>query len=168
MPVLYAQPYNTSVDGFFFESFAEYKTERSKLYDGFGQFMEELQIYFIDGDNLDRALFEALSIHQGNIDAFLNACDDWDAFEKIKVIIAVGEVGYAIDLHKDSPDDFEVDIYEIDSLKDLAYEFVDEGLFGEIPERLQFYLDYETIARDLSFDYAETTIAGRNFVYRAG
>lgn len=166
MPVLFAQPFDTSVDGFFFETFAEYKTERSKLYNSFGQLIEEVEIHFIDGDDLDCALFEALSVHQGNINAFLDACEEWDEFGKIKVCIAVGEAGYTIDLHKDDPYHFDIDIYQIESLKDLAYEFVDNGFFGDIPENLKFYLDYKAIARDLSVDYAETEIAGRSFVYR--
>ena len=44
--------------------------------------------------------------------------------------------------------------------------FVDEGLYGEIPDSLQFYIDYEAMARDLGMDYSETTISGVNYVYR--
>jgi len=39
-------------------------------------------------------------------------------------------------------------------------------LFGDIPERLQFYIDYDAIARDLSADYSETVIAGDALIYR--
>ena len=56
----------------------------------------------------------------------------------------------------------------MDSLRELAEHFVDDGLFGEIPERLQFYLDFDAIARDLGLDYAETEIAGIRLVYRCG
>jgi antirestriction protein len=52
-------------------------------------------------------------------------------------------------------------------LRELAEQFVDEGLFGDIPERLQSYLDYDAIARDLGFDYTETEIAGQRLIYRA-
>lgn len=51
-------------------------------------------------------------------------------------------------------------------MKELTEQFVDEGLFGDIPERLQYYLDYDAIARDLSMDYAETEIAGQRLIYR--
>ena len=44
---------------------------------------------------------------------------------------------------------------------------MDEGLFGDIPERLQFYLDYDAIARDLGLDYAETEITGVRLIYRS-
>ena len=47
----------------------------------------------------------------------------------------------------------DVDIYEDMSLEDLAYELVEEGSFGEINPTIANYIDYEAIARDLSFDY---------------
>ena len=37
-------------------------------------------------------------------------------------------------------------------LEDLAREFVEEGGFGEIPDSIAPYIDYEAIARDLGFD----------------
>ena len=50
-------------------------------------------------------------------------------------------------------------LYEnCDSLEDLAAEFVNEGCFGEIPDSIINYIDYEAIARDLSYEgYSETT-----------
>ena len=51
-------------------------------------------------------------------------------------------------------------------MRDLAIEFVDEGFFGDIPERLQFYIDYDAIARDLSVDYSEAVIAGERLIFR--
>ena len=49
----------------------------------------------------------------------------------------------------------DVDFYPGLNLKALAEQFVEEGLFGEIPERLQYYIDYDAIARDLGVDYTE-------------
>lgn len=54
----------------------------------------------------------------------------------------------------------------LDSMKELTEQFVDEGLFADIPERLKYYLDHDAIARDLSMDYAETEIAGQRLIYR--
>ena len=51
-------------------------------------------------------------------------------------------------------------------LRELAEHFVDEGLFGEIPEHLAAYIDYDAIARDLDMDYAEAEIAGMRLIYR--
>lgn len=82
-------------------------------------------------------------------------------------IIAVGEAGCSFDPETVAPSDFEVDIYHVDSMKELAEQFVDEGLFGNIPEHLVNYIDMDAIARDLAFDYTETEVAGEGLIYRA-
>ena len=60
----------------------------------------------------------------------------------------------------------DITLYELSSMKELAEQFVEDGLFGDIPERLQVYLDYDAIARDLAMDYTETEIAGTPLIYR--
>lgn len=55
----------------------------------------------------------------------------------------------------------------MDSMKELAHQFVDEGLFGDIPEHLANYIDMDAIAYDLSMDYTETEVAGERLIYRA-
>jgi hypothetical protein len=44
-------------------------------------------------------------------------------------------------------------------------QFADEGLFGDIPKRLQFYIDHDAIARNLAVEFSETTIAGEGFAH---
>lgn len=166
MTTLYAQPYDISATGFYFDTKEEYEQKAAKNRNDYGQPVEEYEIQFIDGDSIDAALFDALNLHQGSIDKFLDACDDWDEHQKRKVILAVGEAGYSFDLKSGDPDDLEVDIYELSSLKELAETFVDEGIFGKIPENLVNYLDYDAIACDLGMDYSETEIAGTHLVYR--
>ena len=168
MTELFAQPYDITAQGFYFKTAEEYQEKSAKARNASGFPVEEYEIQFIDGESIDAALFEALGVHQGNFPQFLDACDTWDDHQKRKTIIAVGEYGYTFDLKTGDPEDFEVDIYEVDSLRELAEQFVDDGLFGDIPERLQNYLDYDAIARDLSMDYSETTIDGTRLVYRCG
>ena len=97
---------------------------------------------------------------------FLDCVDAWDTDEKIKIILAVGECGYSFTFGQDAPDQFGLDLYEMDSLRDLAMEFVEQGLFGDIPANIQNYLDYNAIAYDLGMDYSETTIDGTHYIYR--
>lgn len=92
--------------------------------------------------------------------AFLDAVDEWNEDQNLRFVIAVGECGYSFDPQKNHPDDFEVDIYELDSLKELA-----EGLYGPIPASLAFYIDYDAIARDLACDFTETTLVGKRLIY---
>jgi hypothetical protein len=166
MTELYAQPYDISAKGFFFSSLESYNRKAAKLRNSYGQPVEEFEIQFIDGEEIDCALFSALGIHQGNIGPFFAAVETWEDDEKTRIIIAVGECDYSFDLETGSPDEFELDIYELDSLKDLAEQFVDDGLFGDIPDNIRHYLDMDAIARDLGMDYSETTVAGRRIVYR--
>jgi len=166
MTKLFAQPYDISANGFFFETADEYQAQAAKLRNSSGLPVEEFEIQFIDGENIDAALFEALSVHQGDIAGFLKAVDSWSKDAKIKAIIAVGQSGYNFDLGTDNPNKFDVDLYELDSMRDLAVQFVEEGLFGNIPDRIQNYLDYDAIARDLSMDYSEIKIDGTNYIYR--
>ena len=166
MTTLFAQPYDITANGFYFDSVEGYNENAEKNCNSTGSPVEEYELQFIDGESIDAALFEDLSVNQVNFGSFLNACEEWDATQKQKVIIAVGECGYSFDLQSGDPDDFDIDLYELDSLKELAEQFVDEGLFGEIPTSIQNYLDYDAIARDLGCDYSETEIAGVRFIYR--
>ena len=38
-----------------------------------------------------------------------------------------------------------------DSWRDLALQLCDDGIYGEIPEHLSMYLDYDKMARDLQY-----------------
>jgi hypothetical protein len=168
MTQLYANPYDISATGFYFETVEEYAQKSDKNLNQMGLPVDEYEIEFIDGENIDCALFEALRVNQATFGRYLEACDTWGEDEKRKVIIAVGECGYQFDLIDSSPDDFDVDIYELDSLKELAEQFVEEGLFGDIPASIRNYLDYDAIAHDLGMDYTEITIADTRLIYRCG
>ncbi len=131
-----------------------------------GYIIEEYEIQYIDGETIDAELFNALYVSQANYGYFLNACDEWDDDQKTKVIIAVGEVGYEFDLGKDNSDKFDMDLYEMDTMKELAYYYVEEGLFGEVPDHLAPYLDYDIIARELEVEYTRTVVGGKRLIYR--
>lgn len=165
---LFAQPYDITANGFYFQDYESYQEEFDNLRNEFGQKVEEFEIQFIDGEIINCDLFNALSIHQGDIENFFDACENWSEDEKIKVIIAVGECGYDFNLENDNPDQFDMELYECDSLKDLAEQFIEEGIYGEIPENIRYYLDIELMARDLEMDYSEIEIDGTNYVYRCG
>ncbi len=49
----------------------------------------------------------------------------------------------------------DVSYYPGTTMLQLAEQFVEEGLFGDIPDRLQNYIDMDAIARDLAMDYDE-------------
>lgn len=72
------------------------------------------------------------------------------------------KVCYLIEDGEDREDALEgiedVIFYEDMKMVDVVENMVDEGLFGDIPKAIQNYIDYEAIARDLSYDgYHETS-----------
>ncbi len=164
--VLYAQPYNIEAQGFYFHDGEEYDRKAATCKDRFGQSVEEFEIQFIDGETEDNHLAKAIGLSQANFKDFLECVDAWELWEKINTIIALDELGYDFDPQND-PDHYGIDIYCVSTMKALAEQFVEEGLYGDIPENLQFYIDYDAIARDLSVEYTETTIAGEHLIYRA-
>ncbi len=165
MTQLYAQPYDISATGFYFETAKEYKKNANALRNEYGDPVEEFEIQFIDGEEIDCDLAKAVGLNQANFVQFFDCVDDWDEGQKQHVIIAVGDCGYAFDANT-TPEDFDMEIYKIDTMRALAEQFVDEGLFGEVPESFQFYIDYDAIARDLAVDYSQVEIAGKRLIYR--
>lgn len=164
----YAQPYDIMAHGFFFECEDDYTTKRDACRNSLGQVVEEFEIQFIDGDDLDAQLFDAMAVSQKTIIPFMARLETWEDWQKKYVIVAVGECGYRFNIETDDPDDLDVDLYTKMTLSDLACQFVDEGLFGDIPATIANYIDYEAIVRDLGMDYTEITIAGEPCVYRCG
>lgn len=165
MTQLFAQPYDLAATGFYFESAEDYDDKAIALRNDYGEPVEEFEIQFIDGERIDCDLARAVGLYQSNIGQYFDAVEAWCEHDKRVVILAVGECGYILE-NNTQPNDFEIDIFEVDTMRELAEQFVDEGLFGDIPEHLQFYIDYDAVARDLAMDYAETKIAGTHLIYR--
>jgi hypothetical protein len=161
----YAQPYDIAASGFYFDSEESYLAKIGTIRNDYGQPVEEFEIQFIDGDAMDCAFAKAWGLNQANILRFMEAADEWDDDEKRSFIIAVGECGYSFDPATVEPSDYDVTLYEVDTLAELAMQFVDESFYGDIPEHLSFYIDYAAMARDLAFDYTMIEIAGERWAY---
>jgi len=163
----YAQPYDISAEGFYFRGFDEY-SERAAAKNQIGNRVEEFEIQFIDGDLIDYDLAKAWGVNQANMSRFFDVAEEWNEDDKIRFILAVGECGYSFESNTVDPADFDIDIYRVDCMRDLAIEFVEEGLFGDIPEQFQAYINYDAIVRDLSYEYSTAKIAGEYLIYRCG
>lgn len=166
MTQLHAQPYDLAAAGFYFETLEEYQTKANALRNDYGDPVEEFEIQFIDGEQIDCELAKAIDINQGNFRDYLECVEGWEDWQKTNVIIAVGECGYNFDAQVD-PDHHGIDIYYVGSLRELAEQFVEEGFYGDIPESLQYYIDYDAIAHDLGMEYSELTVAGEHLIYCA-
>lgn len=166
-PTLYAQPYDIAARGFFFESAVTYACEVATKTNNYGIPVEKFEIQFIKGELIDAQLFVAWEVGQADIQRFFEVVEAWDDDQKARVIIALTEGVADFDPYTDDPDDLDIDLYTIDTMEDLAEQFVEDGLFGDIPEHLAWYIDYAAIARDLAMDYTAACIAGQRLIYRA-
>ena len=137
MTQLHAQPYYIAATGFYFETAEKYKKSANALRNDYGDPVEEFEIQFIDGDEINCDLAKVIGLNQANFARYFEIVDEWEEWEKRLVILAVGECGYQFS-DDTSPTDFDIDIYDVDSMRELAEQFVEEGLFGEIPENFQF------------------------------
>ena len=163
MTKLHAQPYDLATSGFYFETPEEYDTKAKAMRNDYGDPVEEFEIQFIDGDEIDCALANAIGLNQANFRDFLEIVETWAEGTKEWTVIAVGECGYEFDPDR-CPSTYKVDIFAAETMRELAEQFVDEGVYGDIPEQLQNYIDYDAIARDLAMSCFEVTVAGRRMV----
>lgn len=94
--------------------------------------------------------------------SFVDIVDSLDEYEqkKLKAFLQNESFRYINSFDTDN-----IDLYD-GNLNDLAYTFVDDWLYGEIPESIKNHIDYSSMAHDLSFDYTEMTIDGEDYCVR--
>lgn len=168
MPLFYALPYDDTAPNFYFSSREEYETRVRMLTNKSGQPVTEFEIQLIDGSVLDAYFADAFELSQANLFRFLELAEKWSDDQKRRFVVAVSECGYSFDPNTVDPDDFELAIYPVESLRRLAMQFVGEGRFGKVPKALRPYIDYDAIARDLAARYTAITIGGTKLVYHCG
>lgn len=159
---LFAKPYNTSFDGFYFSDLDEYTFQMNALQEHSGG-SEDVELEFIEGRDLDAEFFNRLPFSSATISEFFEI--EWSDYDKITLIIA-SENGYNVEIRANSADDYDIDFYEMDSMKDFAVFLVEDGTFDGVPDSISSYIDYEALGRDLEADYSEIEIAGTNYIYR--
>jgi antirestriction protein len=116
--------------------------------------------YFIADYEADFPIKEHVSLSELN--TFAETFADLDDYDAAKVCYLIDD-GCGL---SEALEEFEdVIFYEGMTLKQVAMEHVNEGLFGDIPDAIASYIDYESLARDLGFDGYEETPKG---VFRRG
>jgi len=110
--------------------------------------------YFITDYEADFKIgeFENLS----ELNAFVKSLSELDEHDQEKVIYLIN---WNCLKRPDALEGYEdVIYYEGMSLEEVAEDLVEEGMLGSLSDKVKGYLDFEKIARDLSFDgYHETT-----------
>ena len=93
--------------------------------------------------------------------------NDVQCYDETDLLKMICMVGNGEDLEKVASNYEDVELYFCDTYEDLAEQFIDEGLFRNIPDNLINYIDYEKIGRDLSYDgYDLIDIDGDSIIYR--
>ena len=54
-----------------------------------------------------------------------------------------------------------------DDWSDMACQYVEEGLFGDIPNNMKGYIDFERLGRDMSFECSGTYIGNDLYVFHS-
>jgi len=142
MAKLHAQPYSTQHTGFYFDSIEKYEEGMEKLND---KGCEEVEIQFIDGDAHQPSLFRAANIDQSNISIWFEELEDLCAEDTTRVCFLLD----FMDLD-DALSRFDEVYLHYGTAEDYAQELIEETT--EIPSNLQYYIDYEAIARDMKIN----------------
>jgi len=109
--------------------------------------------YFITDYEADFRIDEFENLDELN--GFVESLAALDEHSQEKVIYLINCVGYRRQDALDSLED--VIYYQGMTLEEVAEEMVEDGMLGNLSDTVKGYLDFEKIARDLSFDgYHET------------
>lgn len=144
MARLYANPYDISANGFYFDSFEEFEKKAKNLRNWYGQPVEEFEIVYIDGDNPN--LFVAAKINQANLETWYDELDhiDDDSDEGLAIRYLLEKVGLSLE---DALNRYqEVQIYR-GRIEDYAADLIEECY--DLPEFALRYFDYDSFARDM-------------------
>lgn len=139
--------------GCLFGKWIELPLSEEKLQKAFDEVLGNDEEYFITDYEAPFSIGEYDNLTELNEFAEqLTELSDWD---QEKVIFLIEEIGFdrkeAIDHYED------VAFYQNMTMEDVAYELVEEGIFGDISDSIKSYIDYERLARGLTMDgYNET------------
>jgi len=150
MTELYAQPYSTEYTGFYFNSTESFDDGMEKL-NKCG--CEEVEIQFIDGEDHLCTLAKSLPIHQGDIAFWFDELEELDASAITSICFLLDDIGYNI---KDALERYEEVYMHHGTAEDYAQELIEETT--QIPENLQYYIDYKAVARDMKINGEITEI----------
>lgn len=92
-----------------------------------------------------------------DLNAFVLQLQDLDEYDQQKILYLLDVMGCTREEALEKYED--VIFYPDMTLQDVASELVEEGIFGDLTDTIKGYIDYDKLARDLSFDgYYETEI----------
>lgn len=158
----FANPYNTSVNGFYFTDYADYLEQADNLKDDFGMPVEEFSLEYIDGDNAE--LFNLLEVNQATLKLWFDSMEALEGEDLVRALYLAEYLNVSMSDILDRLDDvilFDGNIIE------YTEEYIDDtGLLDSMPENLRWYFDTEAFGRDLLIggDVTEVEIQGTTYI----
>ncbi len=140
-------------NGFLIGEWLELPCSKDELQDALSRVLGQGDEYFLtDTEGIPFEVGEYDDLYR--INQKLEEYEALDEHEKLCVAFLLSE-GYDWTYSMENCED--VILYADESLEDVAFSLIQDGCFGEIPESLSNYIDYSSIARDLSYDgYVQT------------
>ena len=89
---LHAQPYDTMAKGFYFNTAEDFDDKAAKLANSFDDPVEEFEIQFIDGEQIDCELAKAIDLNQVNFRDYLTCVEAWEDPTKLLTPVEVSLV----------------------------------------------------------------------------
>jgi len=163
----YANPYDITAQGFYFETYEEYEAKVKSLRNSSGLPVEEFEIDVIDGSSEEITLVNATGLNQYNLKEVIEYIDEGNESEWPAIFFLLDN-GHVRNLEEAKNKVDEVCITE-SSLLDAASELFDDCYLSEIPKSsrnfIGRYIDYDAFANDckLGGDMAEFEFGGKTY-----
>lgn len=152
MAKLYANPYGYGGIGFYFDDAEEFhKKFDENMHKGSDPPYEEYEIDFIDGDDFEHTVFDAVKVSQGDVDRYFELLDELDPNDA-PALHVLSELGYNFEAAVERLDDAMI---AEGTAKDAAYDFVEEiGWEGVGDNMIEGNFDYDSFGRDARIEGA--------------
>lgn len=155
---LYANPYDTSAEGFYFSTLEEFEEKYEANLP-----IEEYEIDFINGTKEEAQLFGAANVDQNFLETWFDFVDESDEYTWPAVYYYLG-VGYDLDEAQRKAGDTPAMEGRV---KEVVEQWIDDmgGVEQLGKETVEQYFDYDSYSRDMELngEASEFQFAGETF-----
>lgn len=157
---LYANPYDTTRHGFYFNSLEDFEAKFEK-----NRPVEEYEIDFIEGTSEEAALFKVAHITQANLEDWFNGLDELEDHQLPAVYFLLDNGN--VDSFRDAIDKASELSFGEGDTKEYVERFVDDmgGPSALGKKTLEQYFDYDSYAHDMELngEVVEFTFGGTTY-----
>lgn len=161
---LYAKPISDTAKGFHFSKLSEFIFASTTCRNKAGELVKKFAIEFVEGSEIDRLLAKLWPLKSTTLKTYLDAVETWSEDDKVKYIIAVGELGYERAEYVDGRDAIDIELFKFATMKRFAEHMMKNGIYATFPKDK---VKLETVIEELEADYSEINIGGVNYIFLA-